>query len=130
MSNLMSGNFMGSSNGPGFGWSDVDVVKLGVQWQATPTMVLRAGYNQSTNPVKAENVTFNILAPGVITKHFTLGGTYALSKNSELTWAYMYAPKSTVTGASMYNSMLGASGITETVRMSQQSLGIQYGWKF
>ena len=131
MSNLMLGNPMGSANGPGFGWSDVNVLKLGVQWQATSTMVLRAGYNQSTNPVKAENVTFNILAPGVITQHVTVGGTYALSKDSELTWAYMYAPKNTVTGPSMYNGMMpGASGITETVRMSQQSLGVQYGWKF
>lgn len=132
MSNLnpMSPN-MGATNGPGFGWSDVNVLKLGVQWQVSPTTVLRAGYNQSTNPVKAENVTFNILAPGVIKQHYTLGGTYALSKASELTWAYMYAPKNTVTGASMYNGMMpGASGITETVRMSQQSLGVQYGWKF
>jgi long-chain fatty acid transport protein len=130
MSNLMLGNPMGSPNGPGFGWSDVNVFKLGVQWQATSTMVLRAGYNHSTNPVKAENVTFNILAPGVITQHYTVGGTYALSKDSELTWAYMYAPKNTVTGLSMYNSMIPASGITETIRMSQQSLGVQYGWKF
>lgn len=131
MSNLMMGNPMGSTNGPGFGWSDVNVLKFGVQWQATSTMVLRAGYNQTTNPVKAENVTFNILAPGVIKQHYTLGGTYALSKDSEFTWAYMYAPKNTVTGSSMYNGMMpGASGITETLRMSQQSLGVQYGWKF
>jgi len=131
MSNLMAGNPMGSPNGPGFGWSDVSVVKLGVQWQATPSMVLRAGYNQSTNPVKPENVTFNILAPGVIKQHYTLGATYALTKDSEFTWAYMYAPKNTVTGPSMYNGMMpGASGITETVRMSQQSLGVQYGWRF
>lgn len=132
MSNLAAGNPMGSANGPGFGWSDVNVFKLGVQWQATSTMVLRAGYNQSSNPVKSENVTFNILAPGVIKQHYTVGGTYALSKDSELTWAYMYAPKSTVTGPSMYNGMpnLPPSGITETIRMSQQSLGIQYGWKF
>ena len=131
MSNLMAGNPMGSPNGPGFGWSDVSVIKLGVQWQATPTMVLRAGYNQSTNPVKPENVTFNILAPGVIKQHYTVGGTYALDKDSEFTWAYLYAPKNSVTGPSMYNGMMpGASGITETIRMSQQSLGVQYSWKF
>lgn len=132
MSNLnpMTQN-MGAAGGPGFGWSDVSVIKLGVQWQATPTMVLRAGYNQSTNPVKPENVTFNILAPGVIKQHYTVGGTYALSQDAEFTWAYMYAPKNTVTGPSMYNGMMpGASGITETVRMSQQSLGVQYSWKF
>ena len=130
MSNLMTGNPMGSPNGPGFGWSDVSVIKLGVQWQATSTMVLRAGYNQSTNPVKPENVTFNILAPGVIKQHYTVGGTYTLSKDAELTWAYMYAPKNTVTGPSMYNMQMGTTTITETVRMSQQSLGVQYSWKF
>jgi long-chain fatty acid transport protein len=43
----------------------------------------------------------------------------------------MYAPKNSVTGPSMYNGMMpGASGITETIRMSQQSLGVQYSWKF
>lgn len=130
MSNLMTGNPMGSPNGPGFGWSDVSVIKLGVQWQATSTMVLRAGYNQSTNPVKPENVTFNILAPGVIKQHYTVGGTYTLSKDAEFTWAYMYAPKNTVTGPSMYNMQMGTTTITETVRMSQQSLGVQYSWKF
>jgi long-chain fatty acid transport protein len=132
MSNLnpMTPN-MGAADGPGFGWSDVSVIKLGVQWQATPTMVLRAGYNQSTNPVKPENVTINILAPGVIKQHYTVGGTYALSKDSEFTWAYMYAPKNSVTGASLYSSMEDMPpGITETIRMSQQSLGVQFGWKF
>ena len=107
------------------------MVKLGVQWQMNPKTTLRFGVNRGTNPVTGANITPNILAPGVIKQHYTLGGTYALSKASEFTWAYMYAPKNTVTGASMYNAMLpGASGITETVRMSQQSLGVQYGWKF
>lgn len=54
MSNLMAGNSMGSANGPSFGGSDVNVLKLGVQWQATSTLLLLAGYNQSINPVKAK----------------------------------------------------------------------------
>ena len=68
-------------------------------------------------------MSFNIVAPGVTTTHFTLGGTYALSKTSELTVAYMHAPKQTVTGQSF---MAG----NESIRMSQNSLGIQFGWKF
>ena len=87
-------------------------------------------YNQTTNPVKAENVTFNILAPGVINQHFSLGGTYALSKDTEFTWAYTYAPENTVTGPSMYNRLMGTTNITESIRRSQQSLGVQYGRKF
>lgn len=66
----------------------------------------------------------------VIKQHGTLGA-YALCKKGEFTWAFMYAPKNTVTGPSMCKGMLpGASGITETVRMSRQSLVVRHGWKF
>ncbi|MDO8284620.1 MAG: outer membrane protein transport protein [Rhodoferax sp.] len=114
---------LGSANGPGFGWKDVGVIKLGVQWQATPRLALRAGYNKSQNPIEGRDVTFNILAPGVITTHVTLGGTYALSPSTEMTVAYMHAPRQSVTGQSSF-------GGTETIGMSQNSLGLQVGWKF
>jgi long-chain fatty acid transport protein len=119
---------LGDGNGAGFGWSDVDVYKIGVEWQATPSWLLRAGYNKSTNPVSSANVSFNILAPGVITDHYTLGGTYAINKEQEVTFAYMYAPENTVSGVSMFDQ--GGGTVRETVKMSQQSLGIQFGWKF
>lgn len=114
---------LGFAGGPGFGWSDINVFKLGVQWQAAPALTLRAGFNKSDNPIQARDVSFNIVAPGVTTTHITLGGTYALSPNTELTIAYMHAPKKSVTGQSFLAG-------TETIRMSQNSIGIQFGMKF
>ncbi|MDI1245478.1 MAG: outer membrane protein transport protein [Rhodoferax sp.] len=114
---------LGSANGPGFGWKDINVWKLGVQWQASSQWTLRAGLNVGDNPIQSRDVSFNILAPGVITKHMTLGGTYALSPTSEVSFSYMYAPDNSVSG----NSFFG-DGSTETIKMSQQSIGIQYGW--
>jgi long-chain fatty acid transport protein len=122
--NLLLGRPLGAADGPGFGWSDVNVWKLGVQWQATPKLTLRAGVNVGDNPIKNADVTFNILAPGVITKHYTLGGTYTLSNTSEVSFSYMHAPSNAVSG----NNLLG-SGV-DTVRMSQKALGVQFGWKF
>jgi long-chain fatty acid transport protein len=122
---MMQGGPLGAENGPGFGWADLNVFKLGVEWKQSQNLTLRAGYNHTNNPVSGANVTFNIIAPGVITDHYTLGATYKLDDKSDLTIAYMYAPKNTVTGTSGLNPAL-----TETIRMSQQSLGIQYGWKF
>jgi len=116
-------NGLGASNGPGFGWMDVNVFKLGVEWKYNETLRLRAGYNRSSNPVPSADVMFNILAPGVITTHYTLGATYQVAKNSELTWAYMYAPENSVSGYDM-------SSNPTTIRMSQQSFGVQYSWKF
>lgn len=127
---------LGAGNGPGFGWSDVNVLKLGVQWQLNSVWTLRAGYNQTDNPIQSRDVSFNIIAPGVITKHYTMGATYALAKDKELSFAYMHAPQNSVSGVSMFdapppNGMGAGNGaIRETIRMSQQSLGVQYGWKF
>jgi long-chain fatty acid transport protein len=112
---------LGSANGPGFGWQDIDVWKLGVQWQASSQWTLRAGLNVGDNPIQSRDVTFNILAPGVMTKHVTLGGTYAMSPTTEVSFSYMYAPEESVSGNAMF-------GGTETIKMSQQSLGIQFGW--
>jgi long-chain fatty acid transport protein len=121
-----SGPFpLGSDNGPGFGWADLNVFKLGVEWKQSQNLTVRAGYNHTNNPVSGPNVTFNIIAPGVITDHYTLGATYKLDDKSDLTFAYMYAPKNTVTGTSGLNP-----DATETIYMSQQSLGVQYGWRF
>ncbi|MDP1531101.1 OmpP1/FadL family transporter [Rhodoferax sp.] len=119
---------LGAANGPGFGWQDINVWKLGVQWQASSQWTLRAGLNVGDNPIQSRDVTFNILAPGVITKHVTLGGTYAMSPTTEVSFSYMYAPEESVTGSSFFNNFGPGVGGTETIKMSQQSIGIQFGW--
>ena len=119
---------LGGANGAGFGWQNINVIKIGVEWKQTAELTLRAGYNRSDNPVQSKDVTFNIMAPGIMTTHYTLGGTYALDKEREVTAAYMYAPENSVSGPSLFAGM-GISG-NDTIRMKQQSLGIQFGWKF
>lgn len=118
---------LGNSEGLGFGWSNVDVVKLGVEYKYDDTLTLRAGFNKGSNPVKSSEQTFNIIAPGVVTDHYSLGMTYGVTKDSELTVAYMHATENSVSGAT--NPYFGAGG-TETVKMYQNSLGIAYGMKF
>lgn len=122
-------NSLGCSSCRGFGWGDVSVVKLGVEYQYSPAFTMRAGYNRGSNPIQARDVTFNILAPGVVQDHYTLGFTYAVSKDSELTMAYMHATQKTVSGASLFNSWL-MDGATDTIKMHEDSLGIGYSVKF
>jgi len=124
---------MGSATGGGFGWRDVETVKVGVQWQMNPKTTLRFGVNRGTNPVTGANITPNILAPGVMQTHLTMGGTYNLSPKSELSWMLAYAPSVSVTGGSLFNYQPGmppGTNMQETVRMKQTMVGVQYGWKF
>ncbi|TRZ97301.1 MAG: long-chain fatty acid transporter [Rhodocyclaceae bacterium] len=121
---------LGCSTCRGFGWSNIGVIKLGVEYQLNSALTLRAGYNRSDNPISSRDVTFNMLAPGVIQDHYTLGFTYNVSKDSELTMAYMHAAKNSVSGPSLFNYFTGNTAGTDKIQMYQDSLGIAYGMKF
>ena len=122
---------LGADNGPGFGWSDINVWKVGAQWEATPQWTLRAGINQGGKPIQARDVSLNIMAPGVVTTHLTLGASYKLSDSSEVTLAYLNAQRKSVSGTSFFDALMGpGAGGRETIQMRQQSFGIQYGRRF
>ena len=124
-------NRLGDANGSGFGWRDQTVFKLGVEHVVNQDLTVRAGYNQGKSPVRNDSikdVTFNILAPGVVERHLTLGATWSLSGKDELTASYMHAFTNSVTGPSV--TMLLGIGGTETLKMSQNALGVAYSKKF
>lgn len=122
---------LGAANGPGFGWKDIDVFKIGMAWRMSDALTLRVGYNKGDNPITSADVTFNILAPGVIKDHYTAGFTYALDKDSEVSGALMVASRQDVTGASLFNAVLGpGAGGNETIGMKQTSIGLAWGRKF
>jgi long-chain fatty acid transport protein len=125
-------NCLGGDDGAGFGWQPVDVWKIGVQYDINDAWTVRAGYNHSDNPIQPQDVTFNILAPGVVQNQYSLGVTWRLDKQSEITGAFMYAANNSVTGASLINGFLppGAPQISETIQMKEYLLGIAYNRKF
>ncbi|MCB1492623.1 MAG: outer membrane protein transport protein [Rhodobiaceae bacterium] len=89
---------LGSKSGPGFGWDDVDVIKVGAEWRPNDKWTLRAGYAYATNPVNSSDVTFNILAPGIVQHHITAGGSYRITEKDTLELAGVFVPESTVSG--------------------------------
>lgn len=120
---------LGGSAGAGFGWQDINVFKLGFEYQYNQEWTLRAGWNHGDNPIRSQDVTFNILAPGVMEDHITLGATYKTRGGGELTMFYMHAFSSDVTGPSLFTSFGAPATTTETIKMYQNSIGIAYGWK-
>lgn len=123
---LTSPNGLGTDGGSGFGWKNVDVVKLGAEYKYSKTLTLRAGYSDGENPISGVplgEATFNILAPAVIERHLTLGFTHTLASGNELTVAYMHAFDNDESGANPF------FGGTDTIAMYQNSIGVQYSWK-
>jgi long-chain fatty acid transport protein len=114
----------GASDGPGFGWHDVDIVSLGVEWRAIENLTLRAGYAHNTDPIRLADVLLNVLAPGVVTDHISAGASYALNKNSSLDFAAVYAPENSVTGSDPRVS----SGSTIKIHLSEFEATL--GWTY
>lgn len=118
---------LGQSNGGGFGWRNTTVYKLGISYDWSKDLVLRAGYVTLRQPIPANQTFFNILAPGVVEDHLTLGGTWSLSPTRELTIGYMHAFKKKVNGSG--SIPVGFGGGNANLQMNQNSLGVAFGWK-
>ena len=122
---------LGGSDGAGFGWEDINVWKIGVQYMVNDQWTIRGGYNRSDNPVQAADVTFNILAPGIVQNQWTLGASWKPDAQSEVTGAFMYAQNNSVTGPSLFQNFPTAPAtMTETISMKEIQLGIAYSRKF
>ncbi len=121
---------LGSANGPGFGWTDINVWKFGVEYASSDRWIWRAGWNHTGNPVQGANVTFNILAPGVVTNHATVGFTYKTGSGNEITMTYTHAFGNSVQGASILPVFMGGMPAgNERISMHQNSIGIGYAWR-
>jgi long-chain fatty acid transport protein len=116
----------GDSGGPGFGWKDISVIKLGIQYKPGGDWTWRGGWNHGQNPIPNSQAVVNILAPGVIEDHLNLGFTKAMDKNSDINFMYMHAFNKKVSGA----IPTAFGGGTAEIQMFENYAEIGYSKKF
>lgn len=96
MPNLMTAK-LGSDKGAGFGWNDMEIIKLGGALKRNNGDVIRAGVSYGEQPIDSSEVLFNILAPGVQEWHFTAGYEFG-DVESRYRVAVSYSPSKSVKG--------------------------------
>ena len=97
-----------------------------MSYQAHPKLTLRAGYSHNDQPIPDSEVFLNILAPGVIQDHLSVGATWNFDQHQEINIAYTRALEDEVKG-----KISPAFGSGEAkLKMSQDILGLSYGYKF
>jgi len=117
-------NCLGGSNGIGFGWRDMTIYKLGVQWDTAGEWTWRVGGSIANHqPIPSSEVQFNILAPGVIEEHITFGFTKKLNDKSGIDVSFMYAPSNSVSGP---NPLEAPGAQTIELEMKQYEVAVQY----
>ena len=127
---------MGSDNGPGFGWHDINVYKVGVEFTGSNGWTLRGGYSHCDQPIPSTQVLFNILAPATIQDHLTLGFSKRIGKTkNSVHAALVYALPASVKG---YNPMdfdaaqaaLGNMVPNQTINLKMNQLELEFAFTF
>lgn len=115
---------LGGSNGAGFGWDDMTIIKLGYEWLQND-ITWRVGLSNGDQPIANNQVLFNILAPAVMETTVTFGFTMPIDSASDFTFAAMYAPSSSVSGSTQFDN-------TQTVELEMDQFELQgtYTMKF
>jgi long-chain fatty acid transport protein len=123
---LMQGkSTLGTNNGAGFGWDDMTIFKCGIQWQSSEDWIWRGGFSYGEQPIPSSEVLFNILAPGVIEYHATLGVTKKMGNNHELDFTIMRGFPKEVEGR---NALDPEQKIK--LKMDQWEFSVGYSYKF
>jgi len=126
LSQLFAGNPFGSNTGPGFGWRDANVVKLGLNYTISSHWQIRAGWGYTTQPIPKSQTFLNILAPGVVQNHITGGATWTSEDGTELSGAVTYAPPSVVDGSGSIPAPFG--GGEANIHLSEVLVSLSAGW--
>jgi long-chain fatty acid transport protein len=104
-----------------FGWKDQTVVKVGMEYQVSDRLALRAGYNHGKSPIPASNTNRAILAPAIVEDHLSIGFSKKMGKG---TVSAYYAR--TLENEQKMNNVAGLPA----VKMDQNALGVGYSVNF
>ena len=117
----VTANCLGGSDGPGFGWEDIGIFKIGYQWTAA-NMDWRVGYSHSDQPIPSSEVLFNILAPAVNQDHLAFGLTKAVGQTQEFNFSLIHAVKNDVSGPNAFDPQ------SQTIKLEMSQWDLQFGW--
>ncbi|REH39974.1 long-chain fatty acid transport protein [Paraperlucidibaca baekdonensis] len=117
---------LGADTGPGFGWQDMDIYKFGYQY-SQGDWTWRAGYSQpNSQPIPSSEVTLNILAPGVVEQHYTLGVNWQASPRWGFDLSMMYADADPVRGRNPLSNvqLLNGNLVTAGIDSGDQEIAL------
>ncbi len=125
---------LGRSSGPGFGWKDQNVYKLGIQYKLDEIWTLMAGFNYGASPIPDEDgggeLEFNVLAPATTEKHLSAGAAYTLNSKHEFTATVWHAFLNEQSQVIPSGTGLPFEDQTISIEMRQYAIEMGYTYKY
>ena len=119
-----SGPFNPDGSAAGFGWENIYVIAIGLQYRPIEALALRGGWNFSQNPVPDALAFINVPAPAIVQNHLTLGAGYKFTRRFEVSLGYYKAFSNSGTGPVLNPAV--PPGSTVTNELSENSIQLQF----
>jgi len=117
-------NCLGGNQGFGFGWDDVTVYQVGLEWAMPNSNVTwRFGYNYGEQPISEQNAVINILALATVEEHYTAGLSIERENGHQLSFAIMVAPSKSVSGPNLFDP-------TQQVTLTMDQFEFEFAYTF
>ena len=113
---------MGGKNGPGFGWSNQDLVKFGAEYKANSRDTFRIGFSYGNRIGHEEDIFINTLAPGSAAKLITSAGYTRNMRCYKLNTFLTFIPSQTMKGVNEFSI-----GDAQTVKVKVAGIGLGFG---
>lgn len=122
-------NLLGASNGPGFGWHNQVIYRVGVDWGLNECLWFRAGYSYSKCLVRNTETFFNSFLIDLIESTLTFGVTWKFRASSELTFFFLHGLEHQVKGT--LTSIPASFGNGQaSIRENKDALGLSLAYIF
>ena len=118
---LFSSNLLGSNRGTGFGWTNQQFYRVGVNYDFSKEFSLRVGFRHADENFKGSNVATNVLTLDTTVDFLTSGFTWLFSENTEVNGCFAYGLNKKANGPLPY--ALGGGHVT----LEQQSFVLALG---
>ncbi|MEX1012306.1 MAG: outer membrane protein transport protein [Waddliaceae bacterium] len=120
---------LGDKYGPGFGWRDQLIARLGAEWKINQMASVRVGYQNSRAPMKGNSTLPNLLIPETPEDLVTFGGTWRFDCFNEISFFYAHAFQNQINGNESIPDLFFGGGEVDLSR-TKDFFGVSWGRYF
>ena len=122
----------------GFGWKNMTILSVGLQYKVTEKFPIRVGYTHSSNPIDDELAFYSIPATAVIENAAQFGLGYSINNKMELNAVYHYGFRGDGVSGNLLNPQLitpnnplgKVPGSSVSYDMSTSMIQLNFVYKF
>lgn len=90
----------------GFGWENMSILSVGLQFKGIDKLPLRAGYTYSSNPINSDVAFFNVPATAIIQNAYQIGLSYIATDNITIDAVYHHGASAGETSGQLLDPRL------------------------